>query len=510
MKLKSPYISFSDSVRYRKEYFGGILFNTSTGTMIDVDREAYLLVSLIKTIGIVDINDLDMIWFNLYGRHINRREVIRTLEKLLALQILVVMPQGILNKNCYDILYKRDQCRIRWPSTQDISAPETVHWAVTFKCNSDCPDCYIRRHRYDFAAELETKQALKMIDRIADAGVFQLAIGGGEPFLRDDIGGIVARAHERNLVVHITTGRYQHESGVLKKISKYMKSVQIGIKHEELMEHPENEKEKLKKLVYLFGEKGIDIGANLILSSSTIREFDRIIELLSTAGFKRMTLLRYKPPGDISRWVKEKPDGDALLEFERKLLKTVNTYPHIQFRVDCGLAFLERNLPSQKAVYSGVRGCTAADRILSVAPDGSLFPCSQLVGSQFYAGNLLEDDLKSIWINSKVLKMYRNFRNKKAFKTSQCDQCAAKTHCGGCRVFAEDALGADPGCPDPVLSPSKRRKCCNDDLYNTILDIQESIGCTEWGFPYATFEEIKGWLEEENCHGYPKWLIKQL
>ena len=34
--VKSSYISLSDNVRYRKEYFGGILFNTRTGTMMDV------------------------------------------------------------------------------------------------------------------------------------------------------------------------------------------------------------------------------------------------------------------------------------------------------------------------------------------------------------------------------------------------------------------------------------------------------------------------------------------
>jgi hypothetical protein len=74
--VKSPYISLSDSVHYRKEYFGGILFNTRTGTMMDVDRGAYLLVELIKTMGVVDIKDLDVIWFNVYDRHINRRAVI--------------------------------------------------------------------------------------------------------------------------------------------------------------------------------------------------------------------------------------------------------------------------------------------------------------------------------------------------------------------------------------------------------------------------------------------------
>jgi len=503
--VKSPYISLPGSVRYRKEYFGGILFNTRNGTMMDVDREAYLLILLIQIMGIVDVNDLDGIWFNVYNKHINRRAVIKIIEKLLAYKMLVVMPNGRLNKN-YDVSFNHwNQISFDGPDLRLISAPETVHWAVTYKCGWDCPDCYVRRHRDDITTELDTQEALTIIDKIADAGVFQLAIGGGEPLLREDIISIVARAHERKLIVHVTTGRYQHEPNALRELANYIKSLQIGIKQEELLAHPENEKEKLIRLIAGTGELGLDIGANLMLSNSTLSAFEHIIDLLAVVGFKRLTLLRYKPPGDIQRWLKEKPDEYALLEFERKFSKTVDTYPDIQFRVDCGLAFLERTLSPETAEAHGIRGCTAANRILSIAPDGSIFPCSQLVGQGLSAGNLLKNDLKDVWMNSEILRKYRSFRTKKSFKNSYCGQCAAKIHCGGCRVFADDALGADPGCPEPVLSPAKLKKYHKEDLYDTILDIQESIGFTNAGFPYASFEQIQGWLEEEF---YPKWLLK--
>jgi len=501
----SPYIGLSDRVRHRKEYFGGILFHTGTGTLIDVDREAYALILLLEKNGIVDANELDVIWYNTYGKRLDRSKAIRITEKLLALRILAVMPQGVLKKDCS--LEHSNRYRIEWPSTQVLSAPETLHWAVTFTCDANCPDCYVRRHKDKFAAELATKDALKVIDKIADAGVFQLAIGGGEPFLRADLAALVARAWERNLIVHLTTGQYQLESRVFNRIARYVKCLQFGVKADILLEQPQKEREKLSRLIELSGGKGINIGANLILSRSVIDKFERIIELLSTTGFKQVTLLRYKPPGDINRWRKESPDQDDLLALERKLAKTVDTYSHIRFRVDCGLAFLQRNLPSQRAVHAGIRGCTAADRILAMAPDGTLFPCSQLVGDELPAGNLLADDFTSIWTSSKILKRYRNFRQSKVLQDSHCGHCAARNHCGGCRVFATDALGADPGCPAPLLSPPEHQKYVNkmDDI---IWDIQESIGYTEGGAPYATFEQIKGWLEEEDNYGYPKWLIK--
>ena len=52
------------------------------------------------------------------------------------------------------------------------------------------------------------------------------------------------RAHERKLVVHVTTGRYQHEPAALRQLAKHVKSLQIGIKQEELLAHPENERHR--------------------------------------------------------------------------------------------------------------------------------------------------------------------------------------------------------------------------------------------------------------------------
>jgi len=39
----------------------------------------------------------------------------------------------------------------------------------------------------------------------------------------------------------------------------------------------------------------------------------------------------------------------------------------------------------------GMRGCVAAGKIMVLGPDGSVYPCSQLVSDKNKAGNLLED-----------------------------------------------------------------------------------------------------------------------
>ena len=117
------------------------------------------------------------------------------------------MPKGILSENYRKMLEEKSLIKLKWPMYEHLSAPETVHWAITFKCDETYPDCYIERHKRLFAGELDTQDSFKLVDKIANSGVSQLAIGGGEPFIREDLEYIVRYAAEKGLTVHITTGK---------------------------------------------------------------------------------------------------------------------------------------------------------------------------------------------------------------------------------------------------------------------------------------------------------------
>ncbi|PHJ37716.1 hypothetical protein P378_14625 [Desulforamulus profundi] len=499
--MKSNFIKLSDKVKIRKEYFGGVLFNMDTGDVIDIDREAFTVISIIKHIELVDMNALLDMPITYKGKRINSGGIKGILSRFADMGIIDVMPNGILSEDYRKRLQEKNLIKLRWPAYEHLSAPETVHWAVTYKCGEACPDCYIERHKSLFTNELDTQAAYNLISKIADSGVFQLAIGGGEPLIRNDLEDIVHRASEKGLAVHITTGKYEIERERLDALAKHIKTLQIGIRTDELINGDISAAEKLRVLITQLNERGIIAGANLIMTRSSIHNFDRVIEMLISSGFKRYTLLRYKPPKNVKRWLQEKPNKHDLDLLEERLTVMQEMHTDILFRIDCALSFLERRLNPQTALYSGIRGCVAGDRIISVAPDGSVYPCSQLVGDIFKAGNLLNEDFECIWNRSNVVKKYRSFREKKCFKNSSCGKCQAKVFCGGCRVFAEDAIGSDPGCPGPLCGSNY-----TDDEYDVIADIQDTIGCTDAGFPYATREEIEKWLEEDNNKDYPSWI----
>lgn len=77
-------------------------------------------------------------------------------------------------------------------------APAAVQWITTSACDLTCAHCYSvagRRH----PDELDTTEALALVDELAALECRSLVLAGGEPLLRPDLERIVAYAHERGI-----------------------------------------------------------------------------------------------------------------------------------------------------------------------------------------------------------------------------------------------------------------------------------------------------------------------
>jgi AdoMet-dependent heme synthase len=85
---------------------------------------------------------------------------------------------------------------------------------VTARCNASCPYCYLRDET--FTHELDTKDMLRAIDRLDDAGIMFLGISGGEPFSRADILEILRHITKKNFFKStiITNGTLMNDEHV--------------------------------------------------------------------------------------------------------------------------------------------------------------------------------------------------------------------------------------------------------------------------------------------------------
>ncbi|MBW2455667.1 MAG: radical SAM protein [Deltaproteobacteria bacterium] len=90
-----------------------------------------------------------------------------------------------------------------WP------VPQLVQWMVTQRCSLDCAHCLAK----DGAAtdELTLDEARELIDQLAELGVPELLLTGGEPLERPDLPRIIERLAERRLHWSLNTAVYPSE-----------------------------------------------------------------------------------------------------------------------------------------------------------------------------------------------------------------------------------------------------------------------------------------------------------
>jgi len=427
-------ITLADEIVIRQENFGAILFHKRRGTIIEIDKEAYEFIRKIQIEKIIDIHGWEQE---------NVEELNSFIQHLVKEEFFIVLSQGALKKKDNTYSPKR-------VGTQEkkiyLSAPETVHLAVTFRCENTCRDCYIERHKNQIKNEMSTKQIYRVINQISDLPVFQIAVGGGEPLLRGDIVEILSYAYHKNLIIHLTSGKHDISEELLNNLSRYLTVLQIGIRNKELLETQGEDTRKSERIVRFMKDREKIIGANIVVDRYCIEHFDRILEAIVKIGFQTITFLRYKPSANTESWNTHNPTYSQMMKFKQLLTKAARVYSEIMFRIDCSFTFLEKDLGTDMAQSRGIRGCVAGSRIISIVPDGGVYPCSQLVGRDYYSGNVLKQSLKEIWENSEALMNQRNYRSNVAFLNSKCGKCKAKEYCGACMVFQEVVGGAAKYC----------------------------------------------------------------
>lgn len=283
-------------------------------------------------------------------------------------------------------------------------------------------------------------QIRRLVDKLSELQVFQIAIGGGEPFLRPDLPEIVNIIRRRGILPNITTNGTLLTGTTLEEIADKIGCLKISF-----------ETGNFSKKIEPANSAGVPFGINLILTQENIARIEDILSLCSRLGAKNVTLLRPKPSSrNLEWWRTHRPQTVKYLRLAERLDKLKNKFKDIQITVDCALSFLMKDVPRSALEYRGVYGCSAGERFVFIAPNGDVYPCSQFVDTDYLIGNALKGDFANLWNESPVLTKFRKFRENDAFSETFCAKCRNVRNCGGCRAIAkknqDDFYGGDPAC----------------------------------------------------------------
>jgi len=129
--------------------------------------------------------------------HVKRETALADFEQLQA-TILTIARSG---EEVCPVTYL-DVDRIE-PMSVELSAPYRMDLVLTYRCQNDCPHCYVGRPR-DFP-EMSTDRWKRVIDRCWELGIPHITFTGGEPTLWPDLAALVGYAEQVGLVTGLQT-----------------------------------------------------------------------------------------------------------------------------------------------------------------------------------------------------------------------------------------------------------------------------------------------------------------
>ena len=192
--------------------------------------------------------------------------------------------------------------------TPQFDRPPKVTFAFTETCNQECRHCYADCRRKGKRRELSTDEWLKLIDYLADNGVIQTYIEGGEPLHRPDFLKILRHTSRRMMTLLRTNGTLIDAA-----MAQRLQRAGVGHVLVDLMGCRAETHDWFAGVAGSFAracagirnlvEAGIKTDVLTILNKRNASEMQAILDLAHGLGAERVGVLRLYPLGPVKhRW----------------------------------------------------------------------------------------------------------------------------------------------------------------------------------------------------------------
>jgi len=342
-----------------------------------------------------------------------------------------------------------------------LNVPLSVQIDLTYRCNERCVHCYLD---HDDHGEMTTAEIKRLLQELAEAGVFVLTLSGGEIFLRKDFFEILEYARrDLQFCVKLKTNAIlirEREAARLRDLG--VESIQISIYshrsevHDAITLVPGSLKRSLDAVRFLKMQGFRVILANVLMIQNA-RDYPGVRALADEMGVECTLDPTITPMMDGDRSI-------LSLNIDRAALHQVF---HDQALVGNADEFCAVPDPATEGQLNSLP-CSAGHTSCYVSPYGEVFPCVQF---PFSTGNVRKQRFLDIWRHSDQMNDVRSIRMKDLTTCTSCTHVSSCTRCPGLAFMEGNMRGpssqdceksfARTGIPSANMLAKQQRSAAN-------------------------------------------------
>ncbi len=346
-------------------------------------------------------------------------------------------------------------------------APFTIAWEVTRACAYACVHCRADAMHTPDPNELNTEDALRLIDRLAEFGSPILIFTGGDPMMRRDLHELIAYATQKGLRCSLTP-----TATALPTTARLEKVRDAGIRRIALsLDAPSAEIhdhfrqvagswQRTMDILHRAQKIGISVQVNTTISKHNVDILDDMVPFIQEVGAVQWSLFFLVPTGraQVKNMISAE-EHERTFNWLYDLSKTApfdikSTAAPMYRRVaierkraeqggDNPVTFQGAGFQYADGLNRPTRGVNDGNGFLFISHVGDIQPSGFL---PLTAGNVRTDDVIDVYRNS---QLFTDLRTPDKIK-GRCGICEYRDVCGGQRGRAYgvtgDYLETDPAC----------------------------------------------------------------
>lgn len=376
----------------------------------------------------------------------------------------------------------------------------TVTWAITGKCNYRCKHCFVYTGDTCSSDEWTLEEGLALIDQIAEAGLCEFNMFGGEPLLHPHLLDFIQAIYDKGMSIDgiDTNGAFLTEKFLdeLDAIVKDKNKPTFRISFDGLGKHDwlrgtEGAEEAAIQAIKLAVSHGYTVMAEYCVHRGNVENIKETVDYLEKLGVSTVRIIKI---GNSVRWEQNKGEEELTYkEFYDHMLSFTKEFVQEEHTIDVGIWNLLDLHPTMKAYTLRLENdekqpdekhyaCGDVRMGFMIGANGSLWPCQSVSGifeaNGFDMGNVKEKPLWELLYESPLTKYACLKALEIAHDIPGCATCEFWNKCrgGGCTAAMLAVKLAGEGQEEGVEAGCLYYKEGYDEKFKYVLQKWHQLG----------------------------------